>query len=119
MSAVLVSVLTEAGRYAEAVDVADPLLAHPQLAPISRIPAAAARGRIAAQCGATDHWLDEAEAAALLTGESQRLVPVAAARAEVAWLAGGADRAARIVAAVDLAWTTAIARPDPWELGEL
>jgi DNA-binding CsgD family transcriptional regulator len=44
------------------------------------------------------------------------LVPVAAARAEAAWLGG---RPEQIVAEVDQAWQSAISHPLPWDLGEL
>jgi DNA-binding CsgD family transcriptional regulator len=43
-------------------------------------------------------------------------VPVAAARAEAAWIAG---RTSDICAAVDHAWPAAAAHPQPWDLGEL
>ena len=118
MRATLVAVLTELGRFDDALGVADPLLAHPQLAPISRIPAAVNRSRIAAYRGQPDGGcLDAAEEAARLIGESQRLVPVAAARAEAAWLTGAPP--SDIVAGVDIAWDLAVAHPDKWSLGEL
>ena len=47
--------------------------------------------------------------------EEQRLVPVAAARAEAAWLAGRPQDVGR----VDRAWETAVAHPNPWAVGEL
>jgi len=43
-------------------------------------------------------------------------VPVAAARAEAAWIAG---RREDLVAEVNRAWAAAVAHPQPWELGEL
>jgi len=43
-------------------------------------------------------------------------VPVAAARAEAAWIAG---RLPDIVADIDRAWPAAQAHPQPWDLGEL
>jgi DNA-binding CsgD family transcriptional regulator len=60
--------------------------------------------------------LDEALAIAVRTGESQRLVPVAAARAEAAWIAGHHQGMAT---EIDRAWAAVIAHPQPWELGEL
>jgi DNA-binding CsgD family transcriptional regulator len=60
--------------------------------------------------------LDDALAQALPTGELQRLAPVAAARAEAAWLRRDlAAIDAETAAATDLA----AAREQPWELGEL
>jgi DNA-binding CsgD family transcriptional regulator len=60
--------------------------------------------------------LDEALAQARPTGELQRLAPVAAARAEAAWLR-------RAPAAIDAETAAAIElaaeREQPWELGEL
>jgi DNA-binding CsgD family transcriptional regulator len=43
-------------------------------------------------------------------------VPVAAARAEAAWIAG---RTADLVTDIDRAWPVALAHPQPWNLGEL
>ena len=60
--------------------------------------------------------LAEATELAVGTGEVQRLVPVAAACAEAAWLAGNT---ADIVAAVDIAWPAAVEHPNPWSIGEL
>ena len=45
--------------------------------------------------------LDEALAIAVRTGEALRLVPVAAARAEAAWIAG---RTPDLIVAIDRAW---------------
>ena len=50
------------------------------------------------------------------TGESQRLVPAAAALAEAAWLAGRDGAADE---ALDVAWAAASAHPSPWEVGEI
>ena len=60
--------------------------------------------------------LDEALAQARPTGELQRLAPVAAARAEAAWLRRDA---AAIDAETTDATELAAARQQPWELGEL
>lgn len=117
MSATLVAVLTEQGRYDDAIAIADPLLAHPQLAPISRIPAAVARSRIEVYRGSgLGEAFDTVEQTARTTGEGQRLIPVAAARAEAAWIEGRTDA---IEAAVDIAWDVAVRHPEGWELGEL
>jgi DNA-binding CsgD family transcriptional regulator/tetratricopeptide (TPR) repeat protein len=60
--------------------------------------------------------LDEALRLAAPTGELQRLAPVAAARAEAAWLRG---ETAEIDAATASATQLAAERGQPWELGEL
>jgi DNA-binding CsgD family transcriptional regulator len=117
MSAVLATALTEQGRYDEATELAAQLLAHPQLAAISRIPAAVVLSRVAIYRGDDESaLLDEAARTAAGTGETQRMVPVAAARAEAAWLSG---RIEAIEPAIDEVWTHAVAHPDPWEIGEL
>jgi len=117
MLATLAGALAEQGRYDEAQDCVTEVLRKPQLAPIIRIRISGVAGQLAARRGA-EHvdYLDEALALAELTGEGQRLAPIAAARAEAAWIAGCPDR---IVAEVDRAWPVAIAHPHPWELGEL
>jgi DNA-binding CsgD family transcriptional regulator len=108
----------EAGAFGAAADAAAEVLRHPSTAPISRIPALAALGRVRARRGdpGAAQALDEALALARPTGELQRLAPVAAARAELAWLAGDAGAAA---AATDLAWDAAVRVGEPWFLGEL
>ena len=81
--------------------------------PRRRGPAGDPHGR---STSAAAKLLDEALAQARPTGELQRLAPVAAARAEAAWLR-------RDVAAIDAETTDAAelaaARQQPWELGEL
>jgi DNA-binding CsgD family transcriptional regulator len=87
------------------------------VSPITLVSALPVAGVLAARRGRDGTGaLDEALAIAVQTGESQRLVPVAAARAEAAWIAG---RPADLVAEIDRAWAAAVAYPQPWELGEL
>jgi DNA-binding CsgD family transcriptional regulator len=71
------------------------MLRRPQLSAISRINALVVLGWIRARRGDPEAWsvLDEALAAALPTGEVQRLGPVYAARAEAAWLDGNLSAA--------------------------
>ena len=66
------------------------VLGDPSASPLSRILALTARGLLRARRGDPHVWapLDEALALADLTGELQRLGPVAAARAEAVWLEG-------------------------------
>jgi DNA-binding CsgD family transcriptional regulator/uncharacterized protein (DUF924 family) len=109
--------LAEQGCYDAAAERAERVLAHPRVAAISRIPAAVVTAQIAARRGVGGSGrLDEARALAVATGETQRLVPTALARAEAAWLTGDTDN---LAGEVDLAWDSAVVHPDPWQLGEL
>jgi DNA-binding CsgD family transcriptional regulator len=93
------------------------VLSRPDAAPVARMTAAPVAGILACRRGEPDPGcLAEAATLAEGTGEEQRLVPVAAARAEAAWLAG---RIGDVVAEVDLAWATAVEHANPWALGEL
>lgn len=107
----------ECGAWDDAADDASAVLEHGS-APISRITAAAVLGRIRARRNdpGVAPLLDEAQAFALATGEFQRVAPVAAARAEAAWLAGDAAAAAR-EAADALAMSARV--DEPWARGEL
>jgi DNA-binding CsgD family transcriptional regulator len=117
MTAWLARVLAEQGEYAAAGTELAAVLRHRQLAPITRICALAVAGPLAARRGEdSGAALDEAMALAARTGEVQRLAPVAAARAEAAWLAG---RAGDVAAEIDRAWPAVLAHPDPWDVGEL
>ena len=89
MTAWLARSLAEQGRYAAAGQHLAGVLRHPNLSPITRVSALPVAGVLAARCGRDGTAaLDEALPIAIQTGESQRLVPVAAARAEAAWIAG-------------------------------
>ena len=117
MTASLARSLAEQGRYAAAEQYLADVMRHPHLSPVTRVSALAVAGALASRRGHDGTIaLDEALPLAIRTGESQRLVPVAAARAETAWIAG---RASDIVADIDRAWPAAVAHPQPWELGEL
>lgn len=117
MSAVLAASLADQGRYDEAWQCAAEVLRKPQLAPITQIRAAGVAGQLAARRGAdATGYLDEALALAEQTGEAQRMVPTAVARAEAAWATGHPER---IEAEVDRAWPISMAHPHPWDLGEL
>jgi hypothetical protein len=117
MSAWLARSLAEQGRLAEAEAAARAVLASPHLSPVSRVPAATAAGQALLRRGVDPgSLLDEALVTARASGEAQRLVPVASARAEAAWLAGRTDD---IDTEIKQAWQAAVANPDPWELGEL
>jgi DNA-binding CsgD family transcriptional regulator/tetratricopeptide (TPR) repeat protein len=117
MTAWLARSLAEQGRYDLAGRHAAGVLRYPHLSPITRVSALPVAGVLAARCGRDGSAaLDEALPIAAATGESQRLVPVAAARAEAAWIAG---RTADLVTDIDRAWPAVLAHPQPWDLGEL
>jgi DNA-binding CsgD family transcriptional regulator/tetratricopeptide (TPR) repeat protein len=109
----------DSGRWRAAEDLATQALAHPHASPPTRIVGSVVLGLLTARrgdLGGARALLDDALALAAPTGELQRLAPVAAARAESAWLRGDA-------AAVDEATATVAAlaadRHHPWNLGEL
>ena len=117
MTAWLARSLASQGQYAAAERHLADVLRHPHLSAITAVSALPVAGVLAARRGRDGTGaLDEALAIAVRTGESQRLVPVAAARAEAAWIAG---RREDLVAEVNRAWAAAVAHPQPWELGEL
>jgi DNA-binding CsgD family transcriptional regulator/tetratricopeptide (TPR) repeat protein len=109
--------LAEQGRYAEAQAEVDRVLRHPHLSPVTRVAAAPVAGLLAVRQDRDDHGaLGSAIAIAEAIGETQRLVPLATARAEAAWIAG---QLPDVVAEIDRAWPAALAQPHPWGLGEL
>ncbi|HEY7278903.1 MAG TPA: AAA family ATPase [Trebonia sp.] len=116
MSAWLAYSLAEQGRYTAAEQHLADVTRHPHLSPITRICALVVGGVLAARRGDSTEALDQVLPIAVQTGEPQRLVPVAAARAEAAWIAG---RVPDIVAEIDRAWPIAAAHPQLWELGQL
>ena len=108
----------EQGRILEAQESAELVLRQPQASPVARIPAQVVVAELAARRGEdAAARLDEVARLAVASGELQRLAPVAAARAEVAWLTGRPTAA--IEAAVDEAWPAALVHPRRWVLGEL
>jgi DNA-binding CsgD family transcriptional regulator/Tfp pilus assembly protein PilF len=116
MSAWLAHSLAEQGRYAAADQHLAEVMRHPHLSPITQVSALSVAGVLAARRGGDTRALDEALPIAVRTGEPMRLVPVAAARAEAAWIAG---RTSDLAAEIDRAWPGALTYPQPWEVGEL
>ncbi|HXZ72683.1 MAG TPA: LuxR C-terminal-related transcriptional regulator, partial [Streptosporangiaceae bacterium] len=116
MSAWLARSLGEQGRYAAAEQYLADIMRHPHLSPITRVCALAVAGVLAARRGGDTKALDDALPIAVQTGEPQRLVAVATARAEAAWIAG---RTSDLAAEIDRVWPIAVAHPQPWDLGEL
>ena len=106
------------GRWAEAVEPVALVLRDPGSWPLARIHALVALGLLRARRGEPDQWapLDEALALADATGELQRLGPVAAARAEAAWLEG---KAAAIGQETEAALELAVRGQVSWSVGEL
>ena len=83
---------------------------HPHLSPITRICALRRRGRARrpARPRRCQRRSTKPFPIAVHTGEPQRLVPVAAARAEAAWIAG---RTSDVAAEIDRAWPAAVSAP--------
>jgi DNA-binding CsgD family transcriptional regulator/tetratricopeptide (TPR) repeat protein len=106
------------GHWDKAAEVAAELLEHHTLSIAQRVPALLALALIRARRGdpRVDPLLDEALRLALQTGEFQRIGPVAAARAELAWYRGDPQRVAE-EAAIGL--KAAAGRLDRWIPGEL
>lgn len=105
------------GRWSDAIDMAHEVLRDPRTA-LPRISALVVLALIRARRGDPECWppLDEALALAEPTGELQHLAPVAAARAEVAWLEG---RPSLVATATESALDLAVQRQASWVIGEL
>ena len=108
----------EQGRWEAALPLARSSLREPQIAPVSRVTGLVVLGLIAARRGTSDHWqpLDEALELTEPTGELQRYGPVAAARAEAAWLDGDLGREVPLVARV---FPVAMELGTSWNVGAL
>ena len=106
------------GRWSEAASMAVLILSDPREAPVPRVFAAVVQGLVSARRGDPDVWpqLDGALARAAPTGELQQIAPVAAARAETAWLEG---RHRDVIGATGAALDLALRCRAPWEIGEL
>src|SRR5215475_8464329 len=106
------------GRWPQAADAASELLADPTCNSGTRVEALVAIGRLRGRYGdpGAGEPLEQALLLARSTGEPQDVYPVAAARAEVAWL----DRDYRRVAeATSDALALALERANAWSAGEL
>ncbi len=106
------------GRWAEAAESAALVLRNPRTAPVPRVLAGVVQSLVRARHGDPEVWslLDAALAQAEPTGELQQLAPVAAARAETAWLEGRHDVAA---VAAEPALELALRCSASWEIGAL
>ena len=108
----------ELGDWNRASEDAELVLSHPSTAPVTRMPALILLGHLRIRRGDTDATspIEEAREMVGRTQELQRLVPLACALADAAWLAGEEARIADEMRAV---WQLAQAVPDPWTRGEV
>ena len=108
----------EQGRWEEAEVDAAAVLDVENTAAVTRIPPLAVLGTLRARQGrpAAAELLDEALQLAQATGELQRLTPVAAARAEAAWLRGDMEA---VRAEAGRAYPLALKAANRWDIGEL
>ncbi len=106
------------GRWSEAGDSAASVLRIPRTSTTPRIFGLIVLALVRARRGDPEVWplLDEAWALAEPTGELLRLGPVAAAKAEAAWLEGDRDA---VDEATESALRLALERKSPWLTGEL
>lgn len=108
----------EQGRWTEATDGAERVLAPGSGLPLSRLTALVVLARVRARRGDPGVWppLDEALAIAAPTGELQQVGLVAAGRAEAALLE---SKPALVQKETQEAFELAALRGNPWMLGEL
>jgi DNA-binding CsgD family transcriptional regulator len=106
------------GNWADAADSAEAVLGERFVSTFPRITALVTLALVRARRGDPDVWpaLDEARALSEPTGELLRIAPVAAARAEAAWLAGDPDA---VAAETDAAFQLALERRGARAIGEL
>ncbi len=108
----------EQGSWDDAAQEATRVLERYRLPAAAKIPALVVLGWVRVRRGdpGSIPVLDEACTLALATGELQRIVPVAAACAEAAWLGGNQEQC---LAEARVGYDLALAHRDPWKLGEL
>ncbi len=106
------------GRWDEAGESAALVLRDPRSPPVGRVWALPTLGLLRARRGDAEATAPLEQAVPLVesTGELMQIVPVAAARAEAAWLSGD-ERAVEDVTQAALA--LALERHSPWAVGEL
>lgn len=106
------------GHWDLAADEAQAVISNPCVAPISKIQALMVLGLVRARRGDPDPDapLNEALDLAVPTGEMQRIGPIIAARAEIAWFKG---RLPDVAEEVRAAYQAALKQSDPWMQGEL
>jgi DNA-binding CsgD family transcriptional regulator len=106
----------ERGYWDRAAHLAQEVLGRPGIGAPTRLTPLVVLGLLRARRGDPDVWeaLDEALALAERMREAQRLLPVAAARAEARWLEGLPEQVAR---ETDAALALLAERQQPWALG--
>lgn len=111
-------VALDLGDWSRAENRAQLVVRYPRSSTIPRILALTVTALIAGRTGDADPWpsLDLARDLAASTGELERLVPPALARAELAWLAGHRDA---VIDATDEPLRLAIERGATWMIGPL
>ena len=108
----------EQGSWDNAAQEATRVLERPRLPAAAKIPALVVLGWVRVRRGdpGSAALLDEARTLALATGELQRILPVAAARAEAAWLRGDQEQC---LAEARVGYELALSHTYLWKLGEL
>jgi DNA-binding CsgD family transcriptional regulator len=108
----------EQGRWSSAAESATAVLQTQRTSTTPRIIALVVLGLVRARRGDPDVWplLDEAQNLAEPTRELPRIAPVAAARAEAAWLEG---RPEAVAGETESAFQLALLRRSAWMAGEL
>jgi DNA-binding CsgD family transcriptional regulator len=112
------ALLFERGDWSAAEADLNWVLAQPEEPGITQMPALATRARLAVRRGDENarNALNDAWSLAEPTGELQRMAPVAAARAELAWLE---ENTAAIREAVEASYELAVSVAQPWITDEL
>src|SRR5438270_9164776 len=115
MGAWLARASFEQGRWNDAAEEATRVLGHYRLPAAAKIPALVVLGWVRVRRGdpGSAALLDEARDLALATGEVQRIAPVAAARAEAAWLRGDPEQC---LAEARVGYELALTHTYPWKL---
>lgn len=118
MGAWLARARFEQGNWDDAAQEATRVLERHRLPTAVKIPALVILGWVRVRRGdpGSAAFLDEARTLALATGEVQRIVPVAAARAEAAWLGGNQEQC---LAEARVGYDLVLTHTYPWKLGEL
>jgi DNA-binding CsgD family transcriptional regulator len=108
----------ERGHWDRAAQLAQDVLGRPGIGPPTRLTPLVVLGLLRARRGDPYAWeaLDEALALAARMREAQRLLPVAAARAEARWLEGLPEQ---VAAETDHAVALLAKRQQPWALGAI
>jgi hypothetical protein len=115
MRGVLSFLLLETGRWEEAGGHANAVVSR-STDVVSVVTATMVRGRLETRTGATPKAAAEAWQLAEPSGEAQRVLVCAAGLAEAAWTRDDPDDIRR---RVDTVWDLAVARGNPWDVGEL